>query len=111
VFGYCEGTRRAVVHTALMLAAECALALRQPADAAGFAREARTTATRDSLTEQRSAFVGESRLMEARAALATGDTASARAMLERAVQALRWGIGSTDHRTVAAERLLASLGQ
>jgi hypothetical protein len=109
--GYYDGKRRPVFHSALILAAEIALARRQPADALRFASDARAMATRDSLTETRSAYVGEARLMEARALLASGDTTTARQTLRRAVTALEVGAGSDHPRAREARTLLAALTQ
>ncbi len=103
--GYLAGRRRPVFHSTLMLAGTLALASGQPAEALRFARDARVVATRDSLTETRSAFVGEARLLEAQALLAGGDTASARATLVRAVAGLETGAG-TDHPATRAARAL-----
>ena len=107
--GYFAGKQRAVFRTALILAAEAALASGKPADALRFARDARQLATRDSLTETRSAYVGEARLVEARALLAAGDTAAARTTVDQAVVGLRAGAGTGHPRTREAVALLASL--
>jgi serine/threonine-protein kinase len=107
--GYDTGRRRSLLHTALMLAAETSLATGHPDSALAFARSARKTATRDSLSETRSARVGEARLMEARAELASGDTAAARADARRALGALRIGGGVNNPRTRAAGELVARL--
>lgn len=107
--GYFDGKRTLVFRAALILAAETALATHRAGDALGFARAARAITTRDSLTETRSAYVGEARLLEGRALLASGDTAAARESLERAAVALRSGAGAAHPRTREAEALLASL--
>ena len=104
--GYFDGTRQKVFHSALILAAETALSSGDAATALGFARAARTTATLDSLCETRSAFVGEARLVEARALLAGGDTVAARSSLERALMGLKSGAGDDHPRTREAEALL-----
>jgi eukaryotic-like serine/threonine-protein kinase len=107
--GYFAGKHRAVFRSALILAAEAALASGKPADALHFARDARQLATRDSLAETRSAYVGEARLVEARALLASSDTGAARATLGQAVVGLRTGAGDGHPRTREATALLASL--
>jgi hypothetical protein len=55
--------------------------------------------------------VGEARLAEARALLATGDSSAARTTLARSVVALRNGAGAVHPLTREAETLLASLGR
>ena len=107
--GYFDGKQRRVFRTALILAAESALSLGHPDEALRYARDARANATLDSLTERRSAYVGESDLVEARALLALGDTATARARLMRAVVALRTGAGPQHPRTIEAERLAGTM--
>ena len=92
--GYFDGQRRRVFHSALILAAETALQAGDAAAALGFARDARELATVDSLSDTQSAFVGEARLVEARALMASGDSASARASFERAYVALKTGAGA-----------------
>jgi len=52
----------------------------------------------DSLADLRSAYVGEARLIEARALLAGADTAGARAAIGRALPALRYGAGAEHPR-------------
>jgi tetratricopeptide (TPR) repeat protein len=107
--GYFDGKRKRIFHSALMLAAETALALGHPSEALGYARDARVKAALDSLTETRSAYVGEARLVEARAVLASGDTSGARAALARSVVALRNGAGAGHPRTREAEKWIAAL--
>lgn len=109
--GYFEGHLRARYHSTLILAAETALTLGRPADALRFARDASRASTRDPLSSVRSAYVGEARLVEARALLARGDTSAARASAERALVALRFGAGEAHPRTRAAEKLVAALGE
>jgi serine/threonine-protein kinase len=108
-YGYRTGRRSSILHSTLMLAAETELALGHADSALALARDARKTATRDSLSETRSARVGEARLIEARAELLQGDRAAARADAERAVTALRNGGGPANPRTKAAEAFLARL--
>jgi len=107
--GYFNGTRRSTFHAALILAAETALALGHPSEALGYARDARAKATLDSLTETRSAYVGEAGLIEARALLASGDTSHARAELARSVVALRNGAGGEHPRMREAVELMGTL--
>ncbi|MFI5242886.1 MAG: hypothetical protein ACHQRL_07745, partial [Gemmatimonadales bacterium] len=107
--GYFAGERKPIFRAALILAAETALAVHRNTDALTFARDALSISTRDSLTEKHSAYVGEAKLMESRALLASGDTASARAALDRAVVALRNGAGADHPRTREAEALRDSL--
>lgn len=106
--GYFDGRRKKVFRAALILAAESALSLGQPADALRYARDARATATVDSLAETRSAYVGEASLVEARALRALGDSSGARTALGRAVVALRAGAGTEHPRTREAERLASA---
>ena len=107
--GYYEGKRRARLRPVVTLAAETALSLGGIDEALKFAREARETAAVDSLADTRSAYVGEARLIEGRALLAQGDTAAARAALEKALPGLRTGAGEEHPRTRQAERLLAAI--
>ncbi|HEX6536097.1 MAG TPA: serine/threonine-protein kinase [Gemmatimonadaceae bacterium] len=109
--GYFDGRLLRRYHSTLMLAAEAALWLGRPADALRFARDARRASALDSLTDTRSAYVGEARLIEARALLASGDTSAARASAERALAALRFGAGEAHPRTREAEGLVAALGR
>jgi tetratricopeptide (TPR) repeat protein len=108
-YGYFTGKRSNTLHSTLMLAARTSLALGHPDSALTFARDARKTATRDSLSETRSARVGEARLLEARAEMQQGNRPAARASAERALVALRSGAGENDWRAREAEALLARL--
>jgi tetratricopeptide (TPR) repeat protein len=107
--GYFDGERKRVFRVAVILAAETALSLGKAADALRYAGDARAIATRDPLAETRSAYVGEARLIEGRALLASGDTSGARAALQRAHVALRNGGGAQHPRVPQAEALLLSL--
>jgi tetratricopeptide (TPR) repeat protein len=107
--GYFNGKRRKIFHSALILAAETAIALGHPSEALGYARDARLKAALDSLTETRSAYVGEARLVTARAMLASGDTSGARTELARSVVELRNGVGAEHPRTREAEGLMSAL--
>jgi tetratricopeptide (TPR) repeat protein len=91
--GYFDGKRRSIFHSALILAAELSIEAGHLDDALKYAGDAKTLAMRDSLTATRSAFVGEARLVEARALLARGDTAAARGARDEARAALRVGAG------------------
>lgn len=97
------------MRSVLIRAAEVALAARAPAEAIDYARAAHQIATSDSLTETRSAYVGEAELMEGRGMLAKGDTAGARAALTRALTALQAGAGASHPRSREAEGLLAQI--
>ena len=108
--GYDQGKRQRTFHSALITAAEAALAAHDDTAALRFARDARTVTMLDSLTNSRSAFVGEARLVEARAMLANGDTAGGRATVDVALPALRVGAGPAHERTLEAEHLAAALG-
>jgi len=107
--GYFNGKRRRIYHAALVLAAEAALGMHQPAAALRYARDARDVSALDSATVPNDAFVGEAQLVEARALLATGDTASARLALDSAVAELHAGAGDGQARSVEAARLRAAL--
>jgi serine/threonine protein kinase len=93
---------------ASILASAAALGAHRVDSALVFAREARAIAMIDSLADGRSAYVGEARLAEARALLASGDTVSARASLERGLVALRRGGGPGHPSTRETEALLAA---
>jgi eukaryotic-like serine/threonine-protein kinase len=107
--GYFQGKREYHMRWVLTGAADAALLAHDPVKAAAYARAAADIATSDSLSETRSAYVGEARLLEGRALLAEGDTASARAVLARGVSALRAGAGEEHPLVRAGEGLLASL--
>ena len=66
-------------------------------------------ATLDSITDTRSARVGEARLVEGRALLARGDTVAARPTLVRALEALRTAAGAAHPLTRETGSLLAAL--
>ncbi len=107
--GYYAGKRKKRLRPVVVLAAETALALGQVDSALSLAGQAREIAAVDSLTETRSAYVGEARLIEGRALLAKGDSAAAREAFEKGVIALRTGAGVEHPRTREAERMLATL--
>jgi tetratricopeptide (TPR) repeat protein len=104
-----EGVRRRIFHSSLILAAETALEQGDAEGALHYARSAREVATSDSLSTRRSAFVGEARLLEARAQLALGDTSAGRGSIELALEALRYGAGAEHPRTIEAGKLLAAI--
>jgi eukaryotic-like serine/threonine-protein kinase len=108
---YFDGARRTTFRAAIILASQAALAARMPDSALRFARDARAIAMLDLLAGTRSAFVGEAHLAEARALLASGDSASARAALERASVALRTGAGAGHPLVREVEALLSTLGR
>ncbi len=104
--GYFDGRLRLQMEAALLLAAETC----RPDSGLAFARAARRAAALDSLTDTRSATVGEARLVEGRLLLEQGDTAAARESLERALVALASGLRPGHPRTREARALLAALG-
>ena len=105
--GYFVGKSRSRLRPIAILVAETALSLGRPDTALRFSREAHRIAAVDSLSETRSARVGEARLIEGRALLATGDTAEGRKVLRQALVALRFGAGNDHERTRQASRWLA----
>jgi tetratricopeptide (TPR) repeat protein len=107
--GYADGKRTYQMRGVLIHAAEAALDARDPGAALEYARAAHGIAVSDSLSETRSAYVGEARLLEGRALLAAADTAGARRALSRAVTALRAGVGAGHPRAREAETLVAAL--
>ena len=107
--GYFEGKRGKRLRPVVLLTAECAVALGQVQEALALAREARAIAAVDALADARSAAVGDARLVEARALLAGGDSVGARAALDRALPALRFGAGADHPRTRQAEALVRLL--
>jgi hypothetical protein len=110
-YGYFSGKRgRSTLHSTLMLAARTAIALHRPDSALMYVRNARAAATKDSLTQMRSARVGETWLLEAKATLLSGNREAARAASARAVVALRNGAGVANPRTREAELLLKQTG-
>jgi serine/threonine-protein kinase len=107
--GYFAGKQKKRLRPLAVLAAETGLALGRSDEALDIAGRVRTSATLDSLSDSRSAYVGEARLIEGRALLLKHDTSGARAALERALSALRVGAGPQHPRTREATSLLASL--
>ncbi len=107
--GYYEGKRHRRLRPVVILAAETGIARGRVDEALALTRDARETATVDSLADTRSAYVGEARLIEARALLAKGDTSAARATLEQSLLGLRAGAGPEHFRTLEAQRLVATL--
>ena len=99
------GTRSLLVRTA-----ETALELGKTAEALQYARTADSIAAEDSLARSHSGFVGEARLLEARALLATGDSAEARNQIGPAIVALKNGLGPTHPLALQAESLKLRLG-
>jgi hypothetical protein len=107
--GYFEGKRQSTFPAALLLASTAALGAHLPDSALALARSALTISMLDSLADTRSAYVGEARLTEGRALLARGDTAGARATLERGLAALRRGGGAGHPLVRDAEALLSTI--
>jgi len=107
--GYDDGKRTYQMRAILVSGADVALAGGSPVKAIEYARAAADIATSDSLSESRSAYVGEARLLEGKALLARGDTTAAQATLARSVAALQYGLGAADARSREAEATLASL--
>ena len=105
VNGYYEGKGRVRLRPVVLLVAETALELGQADTALVYARAAAKSAAIDSLAEQRSAWVGQARLLEARGELAKGDTSAARVAVQAAVRALVTGAGPDNPRTREAEAL------
>ncbi|HEY4304880.1 MAG TPA: serine/threonine-protein kinase [Gemmatimonadaceae bacterium] len=109
-YGYYDKKRRSsTLHSTLMLAARSELALGHADSAFALAAAARKTATRDSLSQTRSARVGEAQMIQAKAELLKGDRIAARADAQAAFIALRSGGGSTNPRTKETEALTARL--
>ncbi|MDQ2766485.1 MAG: serine/threonine protein kinase [Gemmatimonadota bacterium] len=107
--GYFDGKRRSTFRATLMLASNAGLGAHHADSALTLARDARTIATLDSLTDVRSAYVAEARLAEGRALLARGDSSGARASLDRGLVVLRSGLGPEHVLTREAEALLAAI--
>ncbi|HSB54796.1 MAG TPA: hypothetical protein VLD58_10585, partial [Gemmatimonadales bacterium] len=108
--GYFEGRRGYGTRSLLALAARTALEAGQPDEALRFARAADSLAAEDSLAVTRSAFVGEARLLQARALVARGDSSGARHIIGSAITALGAGAGPRHPLTLEAEALRKSLG-
>jgi hypothetical protein len=109
--GYYEGKRRTRLRPAVLLVARTALALGQPDTALAYARAVVANTPVDSLATARSAWIGEARLLEARALLATGDTTAARPVAAAAATALSVGGGPAEPLTLEARALLDSLSR
>jgi len=110
VNGYFEGKKKRRLRPVVLMAAETALLMGNADSARALALQAHDIAAVDSLTEVRSARVGEARLIEGRALLAQGDTAGARTALKGAVIALQQGAGRDFAKTRQAEVALQALG-
>lgn len=108
---YFEGQRRVRLRPVALLAAQAALLLGHPDTALAYARGAAATSAVDSQAEARSGWVGAARLIEARAQLAQGDSAAARATATAARRALAVGVGLDHPLTLAADTLLAELSR
>ena len=107
--GFYEGKLHTRLMPVVLLVGRTALDLGDPAVTLRYARAAEATATVDSLTATQSAWVGHAQLLEARALLATGDTAGARHTVTAATRALTAGAGADHPLTAEARALLASL--
>ncbi|MEO7987202.1 MAG: protein kinase [Gemmatimonadales bacterium] len=106
---YFEGKLRSQLQPVAVVAAETALALGFTDEAMSLAHDARDAVAVDSLADPWSALVGETTLIEGRVALARGDTAGGRRLLERALVALRSGAGEAHPRSLQATELLQAL--
>ncbi|MGH7444389.1 MAG: protein kinase domain-containing protein [Longimicrobiales bacterium] len=93
----------------LLAAATALLDAGTPAEADIYAAHAVRIALVDSAAERRSAIVGHGRLLRARAALARGDSARARVMLDHAMPALAFGYGPGHSVHEAARQLRVAL--
>jgi serine/threonine-protein kinase len=103
--GYLEGKPGYGARSLLVQLAGAALELGDGAEALKYARGADSLASVDSIAVSRSAYVGEARLLEARALLAAGDSAGARAAIGPAAIALRAGAGPDHPLTLQAASL------
>ncbi len=101
----------AYVTQALLTAAEWRLEQGQAREADSLARLGRRVAAGDSVALGRSAYVARAEMVIARARLAMGDTAGARAAATLAATASAVGNGPANRRTVAAVALRDSLGR
>ena len=101
----------AYITQALLTAAEWRLERGPAREADSLARLGRSVAARDSLALGRSAYVARAEMVIARARLAMGDTAGARAAATRAATASAAGNGLSSRRTLAAVALRYSLGR
>jgi serine/threonine protein kinase len=93
----------------LIIAAEVAMAQNATAEAAIYAKDALTIGEAVAQGPDTSADVGEALLWLGKVALAKGDKAQAKPMLERAVRSLTNGIGADNALTQEAQALLSSL--
>ena len=108
-YDFFDGTKQKQQRAVALQAAETALVLGRPDSALALARLAGAIASRDSLAEARSGYVGAARLIEGRALLARGDSEAAAEAIGRAAAALRTGYGAAHPRTREAESILAHL--
>lgn len=101
------GAKDLALYDAALRASGLALTLGNSAVAVTMARLARRATEVDSLASTRSAAVGSAMLAEARAMAASGDSAAARTLGQRALTPLRYGFGPGSPQVVAAEKWLA----
>ena len=107
--GWFDGKRRIRMRPVAMVAGDLALELGWPDSAFRYARILDSTFSWDSLTYRRSGWMGAAALLEARARLASGDTAKARATATSARGALAVGLGPEHPLTRRADSLLSRL--
>ena len=108
--GYTPGRKTEGWQAPLLLrASACALATGDPARAASFARDARSSASVDALAGTQSAFVGEALAAEALALQAQGNTSGARELATRALGPLRYGYGDGHSKVTALLRWIGEL--
>jgi eukaryotic-like serine/threonine-protein kinase len=109
IAGYYDGKRGLHMHTPLVQGAETGVAIGRYDEALQLLAAAESISTYDSLAEARSSYLGEVRLVRARALLARGDTVGARTAINQARVALRVGAGGSHPRTREADALARAL--
>ena len=107
--GWFEGKRRLRMRPVVMAAGDLAIQLGWTDSAFFYARMLDSTSSWDSLTYHRSGWMGAAGLLEARAHLASGDTAKARIAATNARGALTIGLGPDHPLTRGADSLLSRL--
>ena len=104
-----DGTHAPFWHRIVFRAARSALGSADPVAAESLAHTAIKLSEKLQQSDSRSGEIGQAFLVIARARLVQGDTAGARIQLERAVPALKYGLGSVHRATQEARRLQATL--
>jgi serine/threonine-protein kinase len=108
---YSEESGAVILMRPLLAAAAALIEAGQPGSAERFVEHALRIASVDSLTTRHSGFVGHGLLLQARVALARGDTAQARERVTAALPALASGFGTGHSLHTSAAQLREALAR